>query len=107
MASGVFLLSPPGLPAIIRRDAAASNWERKRRIYQNSRLVVGVLLATTAKRVRESILMPGVVQLRVFHNGVDLSVFKPGNKAAARDQLAWPQDAFVVIFAANCARHNM
>lgn len=45
-----------------------------------------------------------VDRLKVIPNGVDMSVFKPGDKAAARSRVGWPQDAFVVMFAASGVR---
>jgi len=51
--------------------------------------------------------MPGTEQLRVIPNGVDTSVFKPGDKAAARERLGWPQKAFIVMFAANSVRQSI
>jgi len=99
----------PGLdiPPSLRLDGTAYNWQRKQEIYQNSRFVVVCPSQWLADKVRQSILMPAVRQMKVIHNGVDTSIFKPGNKAAAREQLGWPQDAFIVMFAANSIRLNI
>ena len=94
-------------PPMLRRDASALNWRLKREIYRNSRLWVVCLSQQQANKVRQSILMPGAVHLKIIPNGVDLSVFKPGDKAAARAQLGWPQEAFIVMFAANGVRQNI
>lgn len=101
--------SCPGLditPAL-RRDGSAFNWQRKREIYRNSRLTLVCPSQWLADKVRQSMLMPGVARLEVIHNGVDALVFKPGNKAVARERLGWPQDAFIVMFAANGVRQSI
>lgn len=95
------------LSPAVRRDRTAFNWERKRDIYQSSHLTFVCPSQWLADKVHQSILMPGAERLTVIHNGVDTSVFKPGDKAAARERLGWPQEAFIVMFAANGVRHNM
>jgi D-inositol-3-phosphate glycosyltransferase len=37
-------------------------------------------------------------QVRVIHPGVDLSVFRPGSRRAARQRVGLPDDAYVVMF---------
>jgi glycosyltransferase involved in cell wall biosynthesis len=51
-------------------------------------------------------LAPAMVDSRVITPGVDLSVFRPGSKAAARHRLDIPQESAVVVFVANQGRHN-
>lgn len=92
---------------MIRRDGSAFNWQRKREIYQNSRLSLVCPSQWLADKVRQSILMPGADRLKVIPNGVDTLVFKPGDKAAARERLGWPQEAFIVMFAANGVRQSI
>jgi len=91
----------------IRRDASAFNWQRKKAIYRHSQLSVVCPSQWLADKVRQSILMEGVQHLEVINNGVNTSVFKPGDKAAAREILGWPQDAFVVLFAASGIKNNI
>jgi glycosyltransferase involved in cell wall biosynthesis len=95
------------IPPAVRRDGTAFNWLRKQAIYQDSRLSLVCPSQWLADKVRQSILMPGTERLQVIPNGVDTSVFKPGDKAAARKMLGWPQDAFIVMFAASGVRKNM
>jgi glycosyltransferase involved in cell wall biosynthesis len=57
-------------------------------------------------RVARSILQRAVVESAVIPNGVDLSVYKPGSRADARASLMLPQDARVLLFAANGIRSN-
>ena len=95
------------IPPALRRDGTAFNWQRKREIYQNSRLSLVCPSQWLADKVRQSILMPGADRLEVIPNGVDTSVFKPGDKAAARERLGWPQEASIVMFAANGVRQSI
>ena len=95
------------IPPAVRRDGTAFNWRRKRDIYQSSRLSLVCPSQWLADKVRQSIVMPGAKRLKVIPNGVDTSVFKPGDGASAREQLGWPQEAFIVMFAAQSARHSI
>lgn len=90
----------------VRRDATACNWLRKREIYSQSRLFVATPSQWLMDKVKESILMPGIEESRVIPNGVDLTTFKPGGRREARDRLALPQEAWIVLFAANSIREN-
>ena len=58
-------------------------------------------------KVKQSMLVPGIVDARVIHNGVDLSVFHSADKAKARHQLDIPQDAVTLLFAANGIRRSI
>jgi glycosyltransferase involved in cell wall biosynthesis len=90
----------------IHRDATAFNWERKRRIYQASRLFIATPSRWLMRRVEQSILQYGVVQARVVNNGVDRSIFQPGDQLTARYTLGLAPDARVLLFAANGIRSN-
>jgi glycosyltransferase involved in cell wall biosynthesis len=90
----------------VRQDATASNWLRKREIFSHSRLFVATPSQWLMDKVKESILMPGIEESRVIPNGVDLTTFKPGDKREARERLALPQEAWIVLFAANSIREN-
>ncbi len=100
--------SCPGLNIYppVRRDGTAFNWRRKREIYQHSRLSLVCPSRWLAGKVRQSTLMPGATALKVIPHGVDTSIFKSGDKAAARVALGWPQDEFIVMFAADAGRRN-
>ncbi|HVX31203.1 MAG TPA: glycosyltransferase, partial [Nitrolancea sp.] len=91
----------------IRRDATAGNWRRKRAIYAQSRLFVATPSQWLMRKVEQSILAPAVAEARVIPNGVDLSIFRPGDRQAARAELGIPQDAHVLVFAANVIRDNV
>jgi len=83
----------------IRRDATAANWSRKRAIYEASRVYVATPSRWLHDRVRASMLEPAIVESRVIANGIDLDVFRPGDKLEARKRLAIPEDARVLLFA--------
>ncbi len=91
----------------IRRDATAGNWRRKRDIYAQSRLSVATPSRWLMRKVEQSMLAPAVVDARVIPNGVDLAIFRPGDRRAARTELGIPQDAHVLLFAANVIRDNV
>jgi len=90
----------------IRRDATAYNWERKRRIYAQSRIYAVTPSRWLMNKVENSMLAPAIVGSKVIPNGVDLSVFHSGNKAAARHILGVPPQVRVMLFAANGIRKN-
>ncbi len=105
--TGCLSCSRLDIPPVLRRDGAAANWQCKKAIYQNSNLFLVCPSKWLANKVRQSILMAGAKQLIVIPNGVDMTKFKPGNKATARDLLGWPQDAFIIMFAANSVRYSI
>lgn len=94
------------IPPAIRRDATAENWRRKQAIYASSRLFLTTPCRWLMARVQDSMLAPGVVAGRVIPNGVDLSLFKPGDRAAVRRELGIHLDAEVLLFTANGIRQN-
>src|SRR5262245_11563282 len=91
----------------IRRDATAYNWRRKRSIYINSRLYVSTPCQWLMQKVVQSMLAPAIVETRIIPNGVDLRVFRPANRRAVRAMLRVPDDAKVLLFAANGIRNNI
>jgi glycosyltransferase involved in cell wall biosynthesis len=91
----------------IRRDATAYNWRRKRRIFAASRLYVSTRCQWLMDRVQNSMLRPAIKEARVIPTGIDLSVFHPGDRNAARAKLNLPDDARILLFAANRARRGI
>jgi glycosyltransferase involved in cell wall biosynthesis len=85
----------------IPRDATAANWRRKREIFVRSRLHVATPSVWLMDRVRQSMLAPALAGTRVIPHGVDLSVFRPADRAAARATLGLPQDEPVVLVASS------
>lgn len=90
----------------IRRDATDYNWRRKRDIFARSRLYVATPSRWLMNRIEQSMLAPAIREGRVIPNGVDLSVFCPGDRVSARKGLQLPEDARVLLFAAFGVRNN-
>jgi len=88
----------------VRVDNTNHNWQRNKRIFQNSK----VHLVTPSKwlegRVKDSLLSH--LPVKVIPNGIDLKVFKPGSKIFAREKLGLEKGAYVILFAAVMGRQN-
>jgi len=82
----------------VLRDETAYNWRRKQEIYGESRLFVATPSKWLMRKVEQSMLASGAVELRVIPNGVDLSVFRPGDREIARKQLDLPLEANIMLF---------
>jgi glycosyltransferase involved in cell wall biosynthesis len=91
----------------LQRDGTAFNWKRKSEIYAQSRLHISTPCRWLMQKVEQSMLAQAVSTSRVVPTGVDLSVFHPGDKSAARALLNLPQDARVLVFASHGVRHNI
>ncbi len=89
-----------GLYPPLLRDATAENWRRKKNVFADSRLFVATPCQWLLDRVRRSILAPAMIEGRVIHNGVDLELFRPGDRNTARKALGLPEDARILLFAA-------
>jgi glycosyltransferase involved in cell wall biosynthesis len=81
----------------VRRDSTDRNWMRKRRIYENSSLFVAAPSRWLLERAEASILAGGIVDTRLIPNGVDLSIFRPGERGPARERLGLPQDERILL----------
>jgi glycosyltransferase involved in cell wall biosynthesis len=90
----------------IRRDATAYNWSRKQRLYAASKLYVVTPSQWLMNRVGQSMLAPSIIKERVIPNAVDISVFKTGDKQAARAALGLPQEIPTLLFVAHGAQQN-
>jgi len=90
----------------LQRDGTAYNWGRKREIYAQSRLYISTPCQWLMDKVGASMLMGGAVETRVLPYGVDLEIFQPGDKNAARARLGLPQDVVLLLFSAASIRAN-
>lgn len=90
----------------LQHDGSAANWARKRQLYRDSALHVVTPCHWLMGKVRDGILADGMVEGRVIHQGADLSIFHPGDRAEARRQLGLPADATLLLFVANGIRAN-
>lgn len=85
------------LPAI-PRDKSAENWNLKRDIYRRSRIHVAAPSRWVLGQLERSIFADAIASSRVIPNGVDLSVFRPGDQVASRARLGLPADATILVF---------
>lgn len=91
----------------IRRDATAQNWRRKQEIYRESSLFLATPSQWLMEEAKHSILAPAIREARVIPNGVDLAVFKPGDRSHARRSIGLPLDAIVLLSASVGIRGNV
>jgi glycosyltransferase involved in cell wall biosynthesis len=95
---------PPAMPV----DRTDENWKAKAAIYRKSKFFLSTPCDWLMNRVSKSMLMPGIIEARVIHNGVDLDVFKPSNERnLLRKRLGWGANETVLLFAANGIRSNI
>jgi glycosyltransferase involved in cell wall biosynthesis len=92
-------------PALLR-DGTAGNLRRKRDIYARSSLRFGVPSRWLASILERSAVAPAIEELRVIPNGIDLTVFRPGDRSAARRRLGVADAELVLVFAAQGIRTN-
>jgi glycosyltransferase involved in cell wall biosynthesis len=90
----------------VARDATASNFRRKGRIYARSALYVAVPSRWLATRLADSMLAPAARECRVIPNGVHLETFTPGDRGSARQRLGLPREPLILLFAANTILNN-
>ncbi|MBF0216052.1 MAG: glycosyltransferase [Candidatus Omnitrophica bacterium] len=89
------------------RDITARDWAVRKDIFSRSRLYVATPSKWLMENVKRSMMMPAIAELRVINNGVDLSVFRPGDKSVARKRLGLPLDARIILFIGNGIRKNV
>lgn len=85
-------LDPP-----IQRDATSENLRRKQDVVARSSLHIVTPSHWLADRVRESRLAPLIKTVTVIPNGVDTTVFRPGDRREARAALGLRSDARIVL----------
>lgn len=95
-----------GIDPPVMRDSTAYNWRQKKSIFELSRLYLISPSQWLMTKVQKSILKPAVRISKVIPNGIDLSIFKPMNRADARMRLNLPQEAFICLFVAVEAQKN-
>jgi glycosyltransferase involved in cell wall biosynthesis len=83
----------------IERDATAHNWRRKAEIFLRSQVFMAAPSRWLLDRATESLLAAGIVEARVIPNGVDLEVFRPGERSAARRHVGVPDDSWMMLTA--------
>lgn len=89
----------------VQRDNTAANWQRKQAIYADSHLYLVTVSQWLMDQVERSMVQG--VQRQVIHNGIDLRIFKPGDRLAARRALGLPPTAPIVLFSGHSAFKDM
>lgn len=89
----------PDIYPTIRRDATHWEWRLKQRAYQRSRILVTTPSKWLADLAAHSIL--ACQPIRHIDNAVDTEIFRPRDKMQLRNELGWPSDAIILLFAAD------
>lgn len=95
------------IPPAIERDETAFNFRRKRAIYARSRFRVAAPSRWLLDKLERSMVAPAVIESRVIPNGIDLEVFHPRDRGAAREELGLPEGADILLFTALSIRENV
>lgn len=90
----------------IRGDESAQNREVKRSALLGSKLGLAAPSRWLLSMVDEAGVLGEGREGRVIPNGVDVDVFTPGDRAAARERLGLPQNRQIVLVAAKGVREN-
>ena len=88
----------------IFRDATSRNWELKKKIFRESKFYITAPSEWLINNVKQSMLKG--IEYKVIPNGIDLSIFKPGNKEIARKQLGLPLHSKVILCSGNFITSN-
>lgn len=88
----------------IKRDATASNWQRKHEILRGSRLRIIAPSQWLLSQLSDSLLQGFTSKL--IYNGVDRNIFHPGEKQTERMALDLPVDRKILLFSANNGLRN-
>lgn len=88
----------------VKRDNTRYNWDRKSEIFTKSQLTLVTPSEWLAQRAKESLLSH--LPVKFIPNGIDLSIFKPGSQAEARDALGLDQEAFIILYTAAGGRRS-
>jgi glycosyltransferase involved in cell wall biosynthesis len=87
-------------PPAVAKDNAHANWTRKRDLYADSSIYVKAPCKWSYDRIPRSILATGMKDIRLITNSVDTDTFFPADRNAVRRRLELPEDAFIVMYAA-------
>lgn len=93
------LWASPAVP----RDKTSENWQLKREIYARSSVHLVGPSQWVLGELERSIFAEAIASAHHIPNGVDQSVFQPGDKRAARRELGIDADALVLVFSAASA----
>jgi len=91
--------SCPELDSSVEDDLSRRVWGRKALAWRGLPLTVVAPSSWMARCARESSLFSGA-RIEVLPNGIDSSLFQPGDRRAAREILRLPQDRRLILFGA-------
>jgi glycosyltransferase involved in cell wall biosynthesis len=97
-----YLGTYPAVP----KDRTAENFALKQQILTRMRLHLAAPSKWLMDMAERSLLAPGIEEARVIPNGVDTSVFHPGDKALERSRLDLPPESRIVLCAGSVARSD-
>lgn len=83
----------------ISLDTTAMLWRKKHQSYRNSRITLAAPSEWLSRMAQSSPLFEGC-EVRCIPYGIDLQEFRPGGQLEARDALAIPRDAKVLMVVA-------
>ena len=92
----------PMLDSHRERDLSRRIWERKRRAWDSLNLIVIAPSTWMAAAARSSSLFRDR-RIEVIPNGIDVTLYKPCDKPAARKRFNLPQDKKLILFGAKDA----
>lgn len=81
--------------------AGSFNAKRRRAIFEKTICYISAPSDWLLNLARNSPLAASARQMRMIPNGIDFSIFSPGNRQEARARLGLPQDARVVLLTAH------
>ena len=94
------------IPPAIAADGTHANFVLKQQIFQNAQLFVSAESQWMLDRARQSVLAPAAIDLKHISGGVNLSIFHPGPRDAARRQLGLDPDTTLLLYVANDGAAN-
>ena len=93
-------------PPAITRDATRANLRLKRSTYRQSKFTVCSPSRRVLEDAKVSVLNDGVRQHHFIPNGVDLALFHPGDRSAARERLDLPRDIPAILIIGSDPERN-
>ncbi|MBR6371650.1 MAG: glycosyltransferase, partial [Victivallales bacterium] len=86
----------------LRKDGTSQNWQNKADVYAASRLYVCAPSQWLLDCAKASMLK--AAEYKVIPNGIDITVFTPGDRVLARQRLDLPLEVPIVMFASAAAK---
>ncbi len=88
-----------------RKNNSQRLWEKKKKMYDNSRLNIVVPSQWLFDNIKKSILKNQPITL--IYNGVDTNIFSPKNKTIMRKKFGLPLNKKIIIFSSKGGKKNI